>query len=111
MPCQTTYSPPITIPTGLTGAKGAAGTRGRRRQRAGARGRGGVRAGLHRATAGAGAAVAVVLGEEQVDDVPPGLPDPRAVRADRHGRRDRVDAAGLRLPLPLHLHDAEPAQA
>ena len=57
----------------------------------------------------AGVTLAVVAGQEQVEDVPAGTADlgRMGVHADR--RRDRVAARRLQRPLPIDLHDADPA--
>ena len=61
--------------------------------------------------AGAGVAFPIVLREQQVEDVPPGLAHLAGVRADGDGRGDGISAGCLKCPLPLHLDGTDAADA
>ena len=70
---------------------------------------GGQRLQLAVLVAAAGVAVAVVAGQQQIDDVPPGPPHLGRVGADLDRRGDRIAARGLQGPLSVDLDDAHPA--
>ena len=59
----------------------------------------------------AGAAVAVVAGQQQIEDVAAGAADLGRVGEHVDRRGDRVTAGGLQGPLPLDLDDADAAHA
>jgi hypothetical protein len=63
------------------------------------------------AVALAGVAVFRMVVDEQLDDVPPGLPDLLGVRVDLHAVGRRVTAGGHEVLHPFDLHDAHPARS
>ena len=59
----------------------------------------------------AGVTFAVVVGQQQVEDVPPGLADRGGVALHADGRSNRIAARGLQRPLAFDLDHADAADA
>ena len=52
-----------------------------------------------------------MLGEQQIEDMPPGDAHGFGIGLDLDGRGDGIGAGGLQGPLPFHFHHAHAADA